>query len=63
MALYKLRVESRSPSGVGMEWTECWGFTSRKEAQQEADLGNLHHASQIIDGVEHALYWFTERED
>jgi len=63
MALYKLRVETRSPSGVGTEWTHSYGWTSKKEAQQEADFGNRYLATETHNGTERTLFWFIERED
>ena len=63
MSTWALRIESRSPSGVGMEWTHSHGWTDKAEAQREADFGNRHYNKEkSIDGVESSYYWLIEEE-
>ena len=60
--MYALRIETRSPSGAGMEWTHSHGWSDKEQAQQEADFGNKYFPAETMYGVEHSLYWFVEKE-
>ena len=63
MSTWALRIESRSPSGVGMEWTHSHGWTDKAEAQREADFGNRYYNTEkSTDGVESSYYWLIEEE-
>ncbi len=63
MKTWSLRIETRSPSGVGMEWAVSDGWSDKEEAQREADFGNRYHSvEKSTDGVETTYHWFIEEE-
>ena len=60
MSTYNIRIETRSPSGVGLEWTHSYGWADREEAQIEADFGNKYLHTDTVNGIENGFYWYIQ---
>jgi hypothetical protein len=63
MSAYNIRIETRSPSGVGRERTHSYGWADREEAQIEADFGNKYLSTEMIEGVKNTLHWYVEKNE
>jgi hypothetical protein len=61
MNTWALKVETRSPSGVGLAWTHSEGWSDKDEAEIEAAFMNRYFPTETINGAEHSLYWFTAK--
>jgi hypothetical protein len=63
MSTWALRIETRSPSGVGREWIHSHGWSDKEDAQREADFGNKYlDTEKCTNGTIDSYYWYIEEE-